>query len=82
MSILDFPILLRLCDLLEIAGVLVGELLTGSLCWDPGALLVTVFGVTLASSQMTVSALWDLSRVSVDLVRSPTDTALSSGPGG
>ena len=82
MSILDFPILLRLCDLLEIAGVLVGELLAGSLCWDPGALLVTVLGVTLASSQMTVSALWDLSRVSVDLVRSPTDTALSSGPGG
>ena len=82
MSILDLPILLRLCDLLEIAGVLVGELLAGSLCWDPGALLVTVLGVTLASSQMTVSALWDLSRVSVDLVRSPTDTALSSGPGG
>ena len=82
MSILDLPILLRLCDLLEIAGVLVEELLGVSLCWDPGALLVTVLGVTLASSQMTVSALWDLSRVSVDSVRSPTDTALSSGPGG
>ena len=82
MSILDLPILLRLCDLLEIAGVLVGELLFVSLRWGPGALLVTMLGVTLVSSQMTVSALWDLSRVSVDLVRSPTDTALSSGSGG
>ena len=82
MSILDLPILLRLCDLLEIAGVLVGELLVVSLCWGPGELLVTVLGVTLVSSQMTVSALWDLSRVSVDLVRSPTDTALSSGSAG
>ena len=82
MSILDLPILLRLCDLLEIAGVLVGELLLVSLRWGPGALLVTMLGVTLVSSQMTVSALWDLSRVSVDLVRSPTDTALSSGSGG
>ena len=82
MSILDLPILLRLCDLLEMAGVLVGELLIVSLRWGPGALLVTMLGVTLVSSQMTVSALWDLSRVSVDLVRSPTDTALSSGSGG
>ena len=64
------------------AGVLVGELLLVSLRWGPGALLVTMLGVTLVSSQMTVSALWDLSRVSVDLVRSPTDTALSSGSGG
>ena len=82
MSILDLPILLRLCDLLEMAGVLVGELLLASLRWCPGALLVTMLGVTLVSSQMTVSALWDLSRVSVDLVRSPTDIALSSGSGG
>ena len=82
MSILYFPILLRLCDLLEMAGVLVGELLLVSLRWGPGALLVTMLGVTLVSSQMTVSALWDLSRVSVDLVRSPTDTALSSCSGG
>ena len=72
---MDLPILFRLWDLLEMAGA---GVLAASLCGGLG-LLVTMLGLALVSSHMTVSALCDLSRVSVDLVRSLTDTALSSG---